>query len=68
MMHAKDINGTRISPGNDFHAANQIGGLFSPLASKKTLCDEEAEIKVMEAARCEADIDTKWLTISDQGT
>ena len=68
MMHAKDINGTRMFHSDDFRAANQIGGLFSPLASKKTLRDEEAKIEVMESARYEADIDTKWLTISHQGT
>ena len=58
MMHAKDINGTKMFHSDDFLTANQIGGFFSRLASKKTLPDEEAEIEVMEAARYEADIDT----------
>ena len=57
MMHAKDINGTRMF-SDDFVTANQIRGFFSRLASKKTLPDEEAEIEVMEAARYEAEIDT----------
>ena len=43
---------------DDFLTANQIGGFFSRLASKKTLPDEEAEIEVMETAKYEADIDT----------
>ena len=58
MMHAKDINGTKMFHSDDFLTVNQIGGFLSRLASKKTLPNEEAEIEVMEAARYEADIDT----------
>ena len=66
MMHAKDINGTTHS--DDFLTANQIGGFFSRLASKKTLPDEEAEIEVMEAARYKADIDTMITQVVDDLT
>ena len=58
MMHAKDINGTKMFHSDDFLTANQIGGFFSRLASKKTLPNKEAEIEVMEAARYETDINT----------
>ena len=68
MMHAKDINGTRIFHSDDFLTANQIGGFFSRLASKKTLRDEEAEIEVMEGARYEADIDTMISQVVDDLT
>ena len=68
MMHAKDINGTRMFHSDDFLTANQIGGFFSRLASKKTLPDEEAEIEVMEAAKYEADIDTMISQVVDDLT
>ena len=67
MMHAKDINGTRMFHSDDFLTANQIGGFFSRLASKKTLPDE-AENEVMEAARYEADIDTMISQVVDDLT
>ena len=65
MMHAKDINGTRMFHSDDFLTANQIGGFFSRLASNKTLPDEEAETEVMEAARYEANIDTMISQVVD---
>ena len=68
MMHAKDINGTRMFHSDDFLTANQIGGFFSRLASKKTLRDEEAEIELMEGARYEADIDTMISEVVDDLT
>ena len=68
MMHAKDINGTRMFHSDDFLTFNQIGGFFSRLASKKTLPDEEAEIEVMEAARYEAEIDTMISQVVDDLT
>ena len=68
MMHAKDINGTRMSHSDDFLTVNQIGGFFSRLASKKTLPDEKAQIEVMEAARYEADIDTMISQVVDDLT
>ena len=68
MMHAKDISGTRMFHRDDFLTANQIGGFFSRLASKKTLPDEEAKIEVMEAARYEADIDTMMSQVVDDLT
>ena len=57
MMCAKDSNGNRLFPSEDYLTTTQIAGFFSRLASKKSLAEDEQqadiEVAVYEASRDE---------------